>query len=378
MTRFSISWLVFRFRGSFFDLFTLLLFTSFLFPLEWLLILLSVLSVILLLVVALFLINIIKNRIRRRKYDKIKPKGKYVPGKTVAYFKGNYETNLSIIPKTYPAVLQTGNPLITQSWKVIPHSMTSPASVLRTTKVNDHRSLVSQYVTQTMDENLHRRSLKSRSTIEMKRIKSPLTMTRTEDNVSDKTSPSGSVGDFVKSDDYTKDVVEDEDQVYSHSELLAELDNTTQFEMADSAVISYDQDNYPVDKTLGPGSLFFILEYNTVIPELLITVKSGLDLPPVTGNPNTPLNSYVNLCLVPEDFLWQRTSTVKNDRDPIYNETFRIRDVLYHKLREYTVCFYVMDCSEIMGERVIGKVLYPLSDLRAEDKVEVCKELCPP
>lgn len=321
---------------------------------------------------------------RRRKYDQLKPKGKYVPGKTVAYFKGNNETSMSIIPKTYPAVLQSGNSLVTSSWKVIPHSnsMSSPAtSQMRPgSRTNDHRSLVSQYATQTFDtENMHWKSMKNRGAVEMRRIKSPLTIARPGDTMSERTSRSGSVaGDIgYKNDDYTKDIVDDGDQVYSHSDLLADVDNS-HFDMSESAVISYDQDNYPLEKVLGPGSLFFILEYNSAIPELLITVKSGLDLPSATGDVNHPVSSYVNLCLVPEDFLWQRTSTIKDDRDPIYNETFQIRDVLYHKLREYTLCFFVMDCSHTMGERVIGKVLYPLSDLRAEDKVEVCKELSPP
>jgi len=354
---------------------------------EWLLILLSAFSIILLVLVLLFLATVIRNCLRRRKYDQIKPKGKYVPGKVIAYFKGNDERNLSMIPKTYPAVMQTGNPLLTASWKVIPHTTSggsSASSNHRTSsvcsKVNEQRSLVSQYAFQAIGENLQRKSARTGPVpVEMRRIRSPLTEMKTDETTSQRSSRSGSVGEIIKSDEFSKVTTDTCDQVYSHSEFLIDMDNAGPFEDPESPVISYDQDNYPVvPKPPGPGSLFFMLEYNSQVPELLVTIKSGLDLPPVSGDVNSPLNSYVNFCLVPEDFLWQRTNVITNDKDPVFNETFRIRDVLYHKLREYTLCFFVMDCTQMMGERVIGKVLYPLSDLRAEDKIEVCKELSSP
>lgn len=112
--------------------------------------------------------------------------------------------------------------------------------------------------------------------------------------------------------------------------------------------------------------------------ETVSTVKHAFDLRPVVDVTSDVVNSYVNLCLVPEDFLWQRTHVVENNRDPIYDEKFCIQDVLYHKLREYTLCLYVMDSHPLLGERPIGKILYPLSELRAEKAVDVCQELSPP
>ena len=359
-------------------------------------ILLSVLSAILLVFVILFLVTVVKNCLRRRKYDQIKPSGSYVPGKVLAYFKGtDRDTHLTIIPKTYPAAMQTGNPLLTPAWKVIPPYTNSVASSSPTVRSSVKGMERSHSYSHHATSDPFRKQMRTPGgipppVVDMRRIRSPLTDMRNEDSASQKSSRSGSVGgDVVKTEDFHgkyptdfqgKYPADDCNQVYSHSDFLMEFDqhNNDAFDDEPDAVISYDQDHYPMPKPPGPGSLFFILEYNPSVPELLVTVKSGLDLPPVNGGENSPLNSYVNFCLVPEDFLWQRTAVVVNSRNPVFSETFRIHDVLYHKLREYTLCFFVMDCTHVMGERVIGKVLYPLSDLRAEDRVEVCKELsCP-
>ena len=79
-----------------------------------------------------------------------------------------------------------------------------------------------------------------------------------------------------------------------------------------------------------------------------MVVKNAFDLQPAVDVTSDAVNSYVNLCLVPEDFLWKRTRVVENDSDPVFEETFRIRDVLYHKLREYTLCLFVMDTHPVL------------------------------
>ena len=170
------------------------------------------------------------------------------------------------------------------------------------------------------------------------------------------------------------DSSEQTEPVYLHNGFVMEDDENLKTEQ----LISYDQESSTPFKPVERGSLTFLLEYDSKVPELLITVKNAIDLPSATGGQKDSVNSYVNLCIVPEDFLWKRTDIVPNDSCPIYNKTFRITDVLYHKLREYTLCFYVMDVHLTMGERVVGKVLYPLSDLRMEQIVEVQKELSSP
>ena len=234
---------------------------------------------------------------------------------------------------------------------------------------------------QSLDDRLFRRTLQDAKEIESKRLESPLAYTdglNIEINTSRPNSRAESRSRACSSVEgynlYSAENSPIHSNVYSHSNLLPENEEI----VYNDPVISYDQEIKPVTKDVGNGSLSFVLQYHSAAPMLLITVKSALDLPCMTGNTDGSVNSSVNLCLVPEDFLWKRTRVIKNDRDPVFNETFEIRDVLYHKLREYILCFYVMDKHDVLGERVIGKILYPLSDLRAEQTVEVCKELSLP
>ena len=172
---------------------------------------------------------------------------------------------------------------------------------------------------------------------------------------------------------------------YSHSEFFSD-DETSSLHPSTCTetdnVVSYDQE--PDYKTIvrsqhqGPAFLNFQLQYHASVPELMVVVKNAFDLQPAVDVTSDAVNSYVNLCLVPEDFLWKRTRVVENNSDPVFEETFRIRDVLYHKLREYTLCLFVMDTHPVLGERPIGRIVYPLSELRADQAVDVCQELSPP
>lgn len=185
------------------------------------------------------------------------------------------------------------------------------------------------------------------------------------------------------------------DTIYSHSEFFSDddasslnnppstLGGATDGGDQSNVCVSYDQE--PDYKTIvrsqqqqGPAFLNFQLQYHANVPELVVYVKNAFDLPPTVDVTSDSVNSYVNLCLVPEDFLWKRTRVVENDSDPVYEETFRIRDVLYHKLREYTLCLFVMDSHPLLGERPIGRIVYPLSELRADQAVDVCQELSAP
>ena len=61
--------------------------------------------------------------------------------------------------------------------------------------------------------------------------------------------------------------------------------------------------------------------------------------------------------------------------NPVFNQSFQIKDVLHHKLRQYLICFLVMDSRKTQGEGVIGKVMVPLSDLAANVAIQICKEI---
>ena len=165
--------------------------------------------------------------------------------------------------------------------------------------------------------------------------------------------------------------VEDAD-IYIHSSFLPPDEEHS----PEDPVVSFDQDSRELHKpTPFPGALRFALKYNSEEHILIISVKQAFELPMLDDGPGATVNCYVNLTLVPEDFLWKRTRVVEKTRQPVFNETFEIHDVLYHKLREYLLCFFLMDSHVTKGERVIGKVTYPLSDLRAGIEVDACIEL---
>ena len=326
----------------------------------------------------------IRSYLRRCKlYGRVKPKEKYVPGKVRSHFIGTDESTHSIIPKTYPAALQSG---IAPASRLIPYTnpvSLSIASTLRPSSIPRMPKRSHGYISLAGTDATVKpmKTSKPASVVDMRRSHSrsrscsrgSFTDMRPEENISTRSSRSGSL-----LDDYPPKYTTDEhNEVYSHSDLLLDEDNYDVFDDP-NAVISYDQEELPLTSPFGPGSLFFVVEYNQAVPELLVTIKSGIELPTMNGEQDSQLSSYVNFCLVPEDFLWQKTNVILNETNPVFDETFRIQDVLYHKLREYTLCFYVMDCTNPTSECVIGKVLYPLSDLREGVKVEVCKELSSP
>ena len=193
--------------------------------------------------------------------------------------------------------------------------------------------------------------------------------------------PSSRASSF-RSDDFDvdlKDSVSPNKDIYIHSSLinteLADSEDKEKQFLPDDHIVSYDQEadaksNYGLAEK---GALAVSLFYDVYSSELNIVVKQAVDLP-LQGRREEDLDIYVNFCLVPEDFYWQRTNSVQQTRHPIFEQTFQIADILHHKLREYTVCFLVMNASGFQ-ETLIGKVMIPLSELRGGTMVEICKAL---
>lgn len=189
-------------------------------------------------------------------------------------------------------------------------------------------------------------------------------------------------GSSFKSEDFDIDHRESAIQskdVYIHSSLIqAESpeceDKEGQF-VPDDHLISYDQetDEKDTDSTHQKGALMVSLYYDLESSELNVVVRQAINLP-LVATKEEDLDVYVNFCLVPEDFYWQRTISVQQTRNPMFNQTFQIFDVLHHKLRQYTICFLVMGASGFQ-EMLLGKVMIPLSELRGGIEVEMCREL---
>ena len=167
-------------------------------------------------------------------------------------------------------------------------------------------------------------------------------------------------------------------EVYLHSSLLNTesqgVEANSEFEVTDY-VVSYDQkgDVNEVEGKFPNGALILSLFYDSDASQLVVVIRQAIDLP-VSQVREEDIEVYVNFCILPEDFYWQRTESVMHTHHPIFEQSFKIPDVLHHKLRQYTLCFLVMDSSGLQ-ETIVGKVMVPLSELRAGIDLEMCREL---
>ena len=377
------------------------------FYLVWVLVLLSFFSCVLLVVSCIILFFVVRYRFRRRKYERIGG-GKYVPGKTAVYFKGKHASS-SFVPMTYPTTLQCGTSIVYPAFQLKKkpttfqrNAMYQSPSQAKTIKYEPQFNELNR--SSSLDDRMFRKvfPLKPGSETKLNKESSLVDFTRKKEQekagifISENTNSveqqqydgETSRNSRVNTPENVLENQETDTFFYAHSDFFPEEDRNAsplptagpqqQKQPEDQQIISYDQDSSPkLSRHKNLSYLSFTLEYKPDVPKLIITVLNAFDLQPLSDS-NGEVNCYVNLCLVPEDFLWQRTKVIEKDCDPMFSETFEIRDVLYHKLREYTLCFYVMDSHRVLGDRVIGKVLYPLSELRAEQVVDVCKELSPP
>lgn len=368
---------------------------------------------------------------RNRKYEPIisstggHSNKKYAPGKTAAYFNGSFTDT---VPLTYPSTLQAGTPVLFPPFRKANHSVGASTRLMskgRTIKYTAGGSIGGSTTPPqhalnrcaSLDDQLFRKSFSIKQA-DYKATESPLARSSLggehEGRISSRNSfgagsnisaadmtvvdSGGRTSGFVSLDSQHNSgyvspsppsasnvTISNAETYYSHSEFFSDDDASSLHPSTCTEtdnVVSYDQE--PDYKTIvrshhqGPAFLNFQLQYHANVPELMVVVKNAFDLQPTVDVTSEAVNSYVNLCLVPEDFLWKRTRVVENDSDPVYEETFRIRDVLYHKLREYTLCLFVMDSHPVLGERPIGRIVYPLSELRADQAVDVCQELSPP
>eukprot|EP00112_Aurelia_sp_Birch-Aquarium-sp1_P014791 Seg321.8 transcript_id=Seg321.8/GoldUCD/mRNA.D3Y31 product=Synaptotagmin-11 protein_id=Seg321.8/GoldUCD/D3Y31 len=167
-------------------------------------------------------------------------------------------------------------------------------------------------------------------------------------------------------------------EVYLHSSLLQNdnVDSNDKDEfMAKDHIVSYDQNTEPTgeENKLTNGALIISLFYDSEASELVVTIRQAVDLP-LDYMKEAELDVHVNFCIVPEDFYWQRTVSVSQTRNPVFEQIFHVEDVLHHKLRQYTLCFLVMTSSDLQ-ETMLGKVMVPLSELRSGIEFEMCREL---
>ena len=137
-------------------------------------------------------------------------------------------------------------------------------------------------------------------------------------------------------------------------------------------IFSYDSKPHLLPKRVS-GLLYFSLFYDPFATQLTLTIQRATDLP--KSEKQAVLSPYVKFYFIPKDFFWQQTTVKESTTNPVFNQSFQIKGVLHHKLRQYSICFLVMDSRRTQGESVIGKVMVPLSDLAANVAIEMCEEI---
>lgn len=113
------------------------------------------------------------------------------------------------------------------------------------------------------------------------------------------------------------------------------------------------------------GRLRFALHYIALKNELQVNIIKAANLPIYDNKEG--INPYIKICLLPQQFCWQRTQIIENNPDPVYNETFVISGFSRERLHDYTLRFCVVNYHDHFKDKyaddVIGDIYFPLSSL---------------
>ena len=114
------------------------------------------------------------------------------------------------------------------------------------------------------------------------------------------------------------------------------------------------------------GRLRFALHYNLAKNELQVNIIKATELR--VGSNANGVNPFVKICLLPQQFCWQRTKVIEGTRDPVFNETFIISGFSKDRMKEYALQFRVINYRDWFydryGDDVIGEIHFPLSEVK--------------
>lgn len=132
-----------------------------------------------------------------------------------------------------------------------------------------------------------------------------------------------------------------------------------------------------LDKLLSPdstehgtlGRLRFALHYNTLNNELQVNIIKASSLPIFDNREG--VNPYVKICLLPQQFCWQRTKIIENNPNPVFNESFVISGFSKQRIDDYTLRFCVVNYHDQFKDKyaddVLGDIHFPLPALNTID-----------
>ena len=111
------------------------------------------------------------------------------------------------------------------------------------------------------------------------------------------------------------------------------------------------------------GKLKYSVQYMRGKNELQVTITKAVNL--FHENKDVPLNSFVKVSLLPQRFCWQKTKTIQETKDPVFNETFVISGFSHERFSHYTLLISVVNAAApwqgFYGDHVIGELYVPLS-----------------
>lgn len=124
--------------------------------------------------------------------------------------------------------------------------------------------------------------------------------------------------------------------------------------------------------------LEFSCFYDTASRELHITVIQVVGISTPNESFLRPPSCSVKMRILPEMLSWQWTRRISRTSNPAFNETFIVPGFVHNKLRECTVHFVVLDFDHVQDTvYVIGEVIMPLSELRANRLEKIIKRVNP-
>lgn len=140
-------------------------------------------------------------------------------------------------------------------------------------------------------------------------------------------------------------------------------------EKSSSQIIENIEEEITKKTTQNLGKLRFALHYNLSKNELQVNVIKAANLP-IRDN-REGISPFVKVSLLPQQFCWQRTKTIIETADPVFNETFIISGFSKDRIKDYTLQFRVVNeqdsLQEQYGDEVIGDIHFPLSELKNVD-----------
>ncbi|OAF69555.1 Synaptotagmin VIII [Intoshia linei] len=131
------------------------------------------------------------------------------------------------------------------------------------------------------------------------------------------------------------------------------------------------EEGEPEDPKL--GQLQYSLEYDFQKNELTVGVKQGMDLPAMDmGGTSDP---YVKMYILPGKKKKFETKVHRKTLNPVFDETFIFKDIVYAEIGSKTLVFAIYDFDRFSKHDRIGQIHIPLGQIDLCNQIEEWKKI---